>query len=260
MQGMTTDGIALKKILSLLRRADQDFGLIRPGDRVMAGVSGGKDSLVLLAALAAYRRFTDNPFELCAGLVDMGFGDFDIAPLAEYCASLGMELHVKSTHIGRVIFEKRRESNPCSLCAKMRRGALNELAKKHGYNKIALGHHRDDLVETLLMSMIYESRLKTFAPVVWMDKEDIEQVRPLVYAEEREIAGAAKRLGLPVAKSACPASGNTKRQEMKELVKHLRTLCPDVDIHLFRAIRNTGNYDLWDNIRRRPDGTHSSNV
>lgn len=250
---MTTDGTALKKILSLLRRADQDFGLIRSGDRVLAAVSGGKDSLVLLAALACYRRFADSPFELRAGLVDMGFAGSSATPLVEYCASLGVELHVKPTNIAHVIFDTRKESNPCSLCAKMRRGALNELAKKHGCNKIALGHHRDDLVETLLMSMIYESRLRAFAPYVWMDKEDIEQVRPLIYVEEREIAGAAKRLGLPVMKSACPASGNTKRQEMKELVKHLRALCPDADNHLFRAIRNTGKYDLWDGIRRRPE-------
>jgi tRNA 2-thiocytidine biosynthesis protein TtcA len=249
---MTTSGIALRKILSLLRRADQDFLLIRPGDRVLAAVSGGKDSLVLLAALASYRRFSDSPFELYAGHVDMGFAGFSPEPLAEYCASLGVQLHVKQTNIARVVFERRKESNPCSLCAKMRRGALNELARKLGCNKIALGHHRDDLIETLLMSLIYESRMRTFSPYVWMDKVDIEQVRPLVYVEEREIIGAAKRLGLPVLKSACPATGNTKRQEMKELVKHLRALCRDADNHMFRAIQNTGNYCLWDNIKRRP--------
>jgi tRNA 2-thiocytidine biosynthesis protein TtcA len=249
---MQIDGAALKTVLSLLRRADQDFRMIRAGDRVMAGVSGGKDSVLLLTALAAYRQFSDEPFELCGGMIDLGFGGFDAAPLAEYCGSIGVELHVKPTNIGHVVFETRKESNPCSLCAKMRRGALNELAKKHGCNKIALGHHRDDLVETLLMSMLYESRLRTFAPVTWMDREDIVQIRPLIYVEESRIIGAGRKLGLPVARNACPACGHTKRQEMKDLIKQLKLKCPEADLHLFKAIKNADNYDLWDDIRYRP--------
>jgi tRNA(Ile)-lysidine synthase TilS/MesJ len=176
---MTINGTILKKTLGLLRRADQDFSMIRAGDHVMVGVSGGKDSLLLLTALSAYRRFSEHPFELCGGMVDLGFGGLDAAPLLEYCRSINMELHIKPTNIGHVIFETRKEANPCSLCAKMRRGSLNELARKHGCNKVALGHHRDDLLETLLMSMLYESRLRTFAPVTWMDREDIVQIRPL---------------------------------------------------------------------------------
>jgi tRNA 2-thiocytidine biosynthesis protein TtcA len=250
---MNIDGNALKKVLSLLRRADQDFNMIRAGDRIMVGVSGGKDSLLLLAALSAYRRFSDHPFELCGGMVDLGFEAFDTAPLLAFCASIGVELHIKRTHIGRVIFETRREPNPCSLCAKMRRGSLNELAKKHGCNKIALGHHRDDLIETLLMSLVYESRLRVFAPVTWMDREDIVQIRPLIYLEESHIAGVGDVLGLPVVKNACPACGNTKRQEMKELIRHLKTLCPEADLHMFRAIQNTENYELWDDIKCRPE-------
>jgi tRNA(Ile)-lysidine synthase TilS/MesJ len=219
----------------------------------MVGVSGGKDSMLLLTALAAYRKFSDNPFELCGGMIDLGFGGFDPEPLLRHCESVGVELHIKPTNIGHVIFETRKESNPCSLCAKMRRGSLNELAKKHGCNKIALGHHRDDLVETLLMSMLYESRLRVFSPVTWMDCTDMVQIRPMVCLEESHIIGAGRRLDLPVAHNACPACGHTKRQEMKELVKHLKTLCPEADTHLFRAIQNTQNYDLWDDIRRRPE-------
>ena len=243
----------MKKVLSLIRRADQDFQMIKAGDRVMVGVSGGKDSMLLLTALAEYRRFSDYPFELCGGMIDLGFGGFDPAPLLRPCQSIGVELHIKPTNIGHVIFETRKESNPCSLCAKMRRGSLNELAKRHGCNKIALGHHRDDLVETLLMSMLYESRLRVFSPVTWMDRADMVQIRPMVYLEESHVVNAGRRLGLPVAHNACPACGHTKRAEMKELVKHLRGLCPEADIHMFRAIQNTHNYELWDHIKRRPD-------
>jgi tRNA 2-thiocytidine biosynthesis protein TtcA len=135
----------------------------------------------------------------------------------------------------------------------MRRGSLNELAKLHGCNKIALGHHRDDLVETLLMSMLYESRLRTFAPVTWMDREDIVQIRPLIYIEERQIVNVGKRLGLPVARNACPACGHTKRQEMKKLIVHLKTFCPEADLHIFKAIKNIENYELWDDIKQRPE-------
>jgi tRNA(Ile)-lysidine synthase TilS/MesJ len=219
----------------------------------MVGVSGGKDSLLLLTALAAYRQFASNPFEVCGGMIDLGFGDLDAAPLLAYCESIGVELHIKPTNIGHVVFETRQESNPCSLCAKMRRGSLNELAKKCGCNKVALGHHRDDLVETLLMSMLYESRLRTFAPVTWMDRADIVQIRPMIYVEENYIISVGKRLALPVARNACPACGHTKRQEMKDLVKYLKALCPDADERLFSAIKNTQQYELWGDIPCRPE-------
>jgi tRNA(Ile)-lysidine synthase TilS/MesJ len=135
----------------------------------------------------------------------------------------------------------------------MRRGSLNELALRHGCNKIALGHHRDDLIETLLMSMLYESRLRVFAPVTWMDRTDMVQIRPMIYLEENHIINAGKRLDLPVAQNACPACGHTKRQEMKDLIKSLKVKCPEVDVHLFRAIQNTQNYELWDRIKKRPE-------
>lgn len=243
----------MKKVLSLIRRADQDFSMIKAGDRVMVGVSGGKDSILLLTALALYRKFSDFPFELCGGMIDLGFGGFDATALLEHCKSIDVELHIKPTNIGHVIFDTRKESNPCSLCAKMRRGSLNELAKKHDCNKIALGHHRDDLIETLLMSLIYESRLRTFAPVTWMDRADMVQIRPMIYLEERHIINTCKRLDLPVAHNACPACGHTKRQEMKELIKTLRLKCPEVDVHMLKAIQNTQNYDLWDKIKHRPE-------
>jgi tRNA 2-thiocytidine biosynthesis protein TtcA len=243
----------MKQILSMIRRADQDFGMFKKGDRVMVGVSGGKDSLLLLTALARYRTFSDYPFELMGGMIDLGFGGCGEAALLEYCRSLGVELDIKRTNIGHVIFDTRREKNPCSLCAKMRRGSLNELAKRHGCNKVALGHHRDDLIETLLMSLLYESRLRTFAPVTWMDRADIVQVRPMIYVREGHIVSVGKRLGLPVVRNACPACGHTKRQEMKELIQTLKKACPEADTHMFNAIKNTDQYELWDDIRYRPE-------
>jgi tRNA 2-thiocytidine biosynthesis protein TtcA len=243
----------MKKVLSMIRRADQDFSMIKAGDRVMVGVSGGKDSLLLLTALARYRKFSDYPFELCGGMIDLGFGGFEQDTLLAYAKSIDVELYIKPTNIGHVIFDTRKENNPCSLCAKMRRGSLNELAKRCDCNKIALGHHRDDLVETLLMSMLYESRIRTFAPVTWMDRTDMVQIRPMIYLEESHIIEAGKQLELPVAHNACPACGHTKRQEMKELIQHLKTLCPDADVHLSRAIQHTENYDLWDKVKVRPD-------
>jgi tRNA 2-thiocytidine biosynthesis protein TtcA len=243
----------MKKVLSMIRRADQDFSMIKAGDKVMVGVSGGKDSVLLLTALSVYRRFSDYPFELCGGMIDLGFGGFDPEPLLDYCKTIDVALFIKPTNIGHVIFDTRKETNPCSLCAKMRRGSLNELAKNHGYNKIALGHHRDDLLETLLMSMLYESRLRTFAPVTWMDRTDMVQIRPMIYVDESHIIETGKSMALPIAHNACPACGNTKRQEMKELVQHLKTLCPEAEIHMFKAIQNTQNYDLWDKIKYRPE-------
>ena len=243
----------MKQVLGRIRRADQDFKLFRSGDRVMVGLSGGKDSMVLMTALATYRNFSDEPFTLCAGMVRMGFPDFDTTELEEYCRTIDVPLYFKDTRIGPIVFETRKESNPCALCAKMRRGSLNELAQRHGCNKVALGHHRDDLTETLLMSMLYESRLRTFSPITWLDRADIVQIRPMIYLPEAHIASVCRRLSLPTCKNPCPASGNTKRQEMKDLLAHLGTLCPDAHNHIFMAIKNTDQYGLWDAIKARPD-------
>lgn len=223
--------------------------MIQEGDRIAVGVSGGKDSLLLLYALSLYRRFCPVKFELCAMTLTMGMEPFDIAPIRELCDSLRVPYIVKETEILKIIFEERKEKNPCSLCAKMRRGALNGLLTEHGYNKIALGHHRDDAVETLLLSMFYEGRIHTFHPVTYLSKTGITQIRPMVYVPEQHVVHVAKELNLPVAKSPCPANGHTKRQEMKELLTTLSNTVPDVRKLLLSALQNEEQYGLWNKVK-----------
>lgn len=235
----------MKEVLGCIRRADKDFQMIREGDRIAVGVSGGKDSLLLLYALSLYRRFCPVKFELCAMTLTMGMEPFDIAPIRELCESLSIPYIVKETEILKIVFEDRKEKNPCSLCAKMRRGALGGLLVEHGYNKVALGHHRDDAIETLLLSMFYEGRIHTFHPVTYLSKTGITQIRPMVYVPERHVVHVAKELNLPVAASPCPANGHTKRQEMKELLTTLSKTIPDVRKLLLSALQNEEQYGLW---------------
>ncbi len=243
----------MKKVLGAIRRADQQFHMIAPGDHVMVGLSGGKDSLLLVQALGLYRRFANNPFTLCAGVIDLGFTGFNTDTLQRYCDAHEVPLHIRRTRIGPVVFDTRQERNPCALCAKMRRATLVELALQRGCRKLALGHHRDDVLETLLLSMLYESRIRTFAPVTYLDRKSITQIRPLIYLDEKHILNVSRRLALPVGKNPCPAAGNTKREEIKALMRHLRTLKGDVDDCMIAALRNTHTYGLWDKIAREPD-------
>lgn len=235
----------MKRLLGALRRADQDFRMIARGDRVAVGVSGGKDSLALLAALAAYRRFSPNPFELTAVTVTMGLEPFDLSGVRALCARLEVPYEVKETQIGRIVFEQRREKNPCALCARMRRGALAEACRALGANKLALGHHRDDALETLLMSVLYEGRLHTFRPVQPLEEAGVVQIRPLVYVSEKELIHAQRRLGLPVVKSPCPVDGGTRRAEMKALLDALCRRYPDAREKMLAALRNREQYGLW---------------
>ena len=235
----------MKEILGCIRRADQDFGMIKAGDKVAVGVSGGKDSLLLLYAMALYRKFCPEPFELEALTLTMGLEPFDVSGIRERCERLEVPYIVRETEIGKVIFEERKEKNPCSLCAKMRRGALNELCVERGVNKLALGHHRDDAEETLLLSLFYEGRFHTFQPVTYLSRTGITQIRPMLYISEKNIIHQARVLNLPVVKSPCPADGYTKRQDMKELLDYICRKIPNARDQMLSALRNKEQYGLW---------------
>ena len=210
--------------------------MIETGDRVAVGVSGGKDSLTLLALLAGLRPYYPQRFELEAITVDMGLG-MDFSPVERYCQTLGVPYTLVKTEIGPIIFDVRKEKNPCSMCAKMRRGALHDAMKARGLNKVALGHHYDDAVETMLMSLIFEGRLGCFQPVTYLSRTDVTQIRPLLYVKERQVVNAAKRLELPIVENPCPANGETRRQEIKELIASLEGRYPDLKQKIFVAMQ-----------------------
>lgn len=237
----------MKRIVGLVRKAVEDYGMIENGDRVAVGVSGGKDSLVLLGALAALSKYYPKKFSVVGLTLDMG-DDQDFSPIKKYCESLGAEYLVKKTNIWEVVFDCRKESNPCSLCAKLRRGALENFAKDEGCTKIALGHHNDDVLETFMLSLLYEGRINCFSPFMKLDKSGIYQIRPLIYVREGDIKGAVKRLNIPVQKSSCPIDGTTKRSEMKDLIAYMnKTVNPGMKKRLFTAIRNSG-IDGWKSL------------
>ncbi len=194
----------MKQVLGCVRRADQDFGMIARGDRVVVGVSGGKDSLVLLYALSLYRKFCANSFELSAVTLGMGLSPVDFSPVAELCQRLEVPYTLRETDIGDVVFDERRAKDPCALCSTLRRGALTNFCQEIGANKLALGHHRDDAIETLMMSLLFEGRLHTFHPVTYLSKQQVTQIRPMVYLPEKEILHAARKFCLPVTKSPLP--------------------------------------------------------
>ena len=231
----------MNRILSLVRRCVEDYEMIAPNDRVAVGVSGGKDSLVLLTALAKLREFYPIPFEVEAITLDMGHADgrpgMDFSPVERCCEELGVPFTLVPSEIHHIIFDVRKEKNPCSMCAKMRRGALHNAMKERGITKIALGHHYDDAVETLFMSLIFEGRLSCFQPVTWLDRMGISQIRPLLYCGEGLIRNAAERNNLPVVFNPCPADGYTKRQEVKELIKTLDKQYPGLKSRVFGAMQ-----------------------
>lgn len=242
----------MNKILSLVRRCVEDYEMIAPGDRIAVGVSGGKDSMTLLIALAKLQKFYPVPFTVEAISLDMG-GGMDFSPVDKLCQELEVPFTLIQTEISHIIFNVRKEKNPCSMCAKMRRGALHEALGERGIHKIALGHHYDDAVETFLLSLFYEGRISCFQPVTWLDRTEISQIRPLLYCGEGMIRGAVNRLEIPVVHNPCPANGSTKRQEVKDLLVTLKDQYPDLKSKIFGAMQRLP-LEAWEPIehRRRP--------
>lgn len=210
--------VCMRKILSRVRKAVDDYQMIAAGDKIAVGVSGGKDSLTLLCALAALQRFYPKPFSLTAVSLDMGYEGMDFSGVQKLCGQLGVPFVLKKTDIAEVVFDVRKEKNPCSLCAKMRRGGVNDLAVSLGCNKVALGHHNEDVIETFFLSLFFEGRLGCFSPVTYLSRRDIHILRPLIYVKEGDIKGYAARENLPVVHNPCPMDGKSKRQDMKEFI------------------------------------------
>lgn len=234
----------LQQVLSRVRKALDDYHMIEENDKIAVGISGGKDSLTLLMALSGLRRFYPIPFELIAVTIDLGFNNLELDKIKELCDELQVPYHIIHTDIAQIVFDERKESNPCSLCAKMRKGALNDSMKALGCNKIAYAHHKDDVVETMLMSFIYEGRIHTFQPVTYLDRTELTVIRPLIYMDESEVIGFVKKNNLPVVKSPCPADGHTKREYIKNLLKDINYETPGVKDRMFSAIKS-GNLKGW---------------
>ncbi len=229
----------LQQLMSYARRAIDDYSMINEGDKIAVGVSGGKDSLALLMCLKELQRFYPNHFELEAISVDLGFGNIDFTKIEEFCDNLAVPFSVSRTEISSIVFDDRKEKSPCSLCAKMRKGAFNTLAKKHGCNKTAFGHHKDDIIDTMLLSLIFEGRVYSFSPVTYLDRMDLTLIRPLMYVEESDIIGFANKYEIPVFKNPCPVDGETKRQYAKELANQLNRDHPGAKDRMFKAIQET---------------------
>ena len=241
----------LQQVLSYVRRAADDYHMIQEGDRIAVGISGGKDSLTLLYALHGLQRFYPQHFELHAVTVDLGFRNLDLSKIESICRDeLKIPYTIVKTDIADVIFEQRKESNPCSLCAKMRKGALNDAIKKEGCNKVAYAHHKDDVVETMLMSLIFEGRFHSFSPVTYLDRTGITVIRPLLYMNEADVIGFVNKNQIPVVKSPCPADGHTKREYVKQLLRQLNLENPGVKERMFTAI-TTGNLQGWPPVENR---------
>ena len=226
----------MQKLIGLVRRCVQDYHMIEERDRIGVGVSGGKDSVALLAFLAELRKYNDKAFDVEAITIDMGLG-MDYTPIADWCEKLDVKFNLIQTQIGPIIFEHRKEKNPCSMCAKMRRGALNQALLDRGMNKLALGHHYDDAVETFMMSLIYEGRISCFQPVTDLDRTGIIQIRPMLYIHEKTIDSFVTRNELPVITNRCPVDKYTKREEIKQLVYDLSATYPDLKERIFGAMQ-----------------------
>ena len=234
----------MKKTLGCIRKADNDFGMIENGDRIAVGVSGGKDSLLLLHALSLYRKFTHKDFSLLAVTVSLGLEPFDLSNIYCLCRDLDVPYIVKDTQIGEIIFTYRKEKNPCALCSKMRRAVLANTCVENGCNKLALGHHREDAIETLLMSLFYEGRFHTFHPKSKMSRTGVTVIRPLIYLPESHVRHMDRILSLPVVSSPCPVNGKTVRADMEILISEMKKRFPDAPDRFLHALQHEP-YDLW---------------
>ena len=238
----------MKRVLGSIRRADERYRMIEDGDKVLIGVSGGKDSLLLMEALKLYQRFSYARFDIQAVMLDLGIKEQDTSGIEAFAADIGVDFEVIHTDIGKVVFEYREERSPCALCAKLRRGALNTAAVERGCNKVALGHNREDVLETLLMSMLYEGRINTFAPVTYMSRRDVTVIRPLIFLPEKYALGIARQHNLPVLPPNCDIAGHTKREEARKLLQDLAKITPDIEQKLLHALIHTETYGLWDRM------------
>ena len=226
----------MQRLVGLVRRCVEDYNMICDGDKIAVGISGGKDSLALLAFLAELRKYNHAAFELEAVTIDMGLG-MDYSGIAQKCDALNVPYTIVKTQIAEIIFDHRKEKNPCSMCAKMRRGALNQAILERGFHKLALGHHYDDAVETFMMSLLFEGRISCFQPVTDLDRTGIIQIRPMLYIHERTIDNFAQKAQLPVIHNRCPADKQTKREEVKKLLYSLSETYPDLKERIFGAMQ-----------------------
>ena len=234
----------LQRVLSLVRKAVDDYEMINDGDKIAVGISGGKDSLTLLKALSHLKKFYPKKFDLFAVTVDLGFNNLNLDKIKVFCKELDVEYIIVKTDIAQIVFEERKESNPCSLCAKMRKGALNNALKERNINKVAYAHHKDDVIDTMMMSLIYEGRFHTFSPVTYLDKTDLYVIRPLIYMNEADVIGFVNKYDIPVVKSPCPIDKTTKREYVKNLIKQINRENPGVKERMFTAIKDS-NINGW---------------
>jgi len=226
-----------------MRRAISDYNMIEPGDKIAVGLSGGKDSIMLLLALNKLRSFFPQKFEIVAVCLSLGFDGYDTEPLEKLCNNNEIDFVREDTHIGTIVFDVRKETNPCSLCANMRRGALNNAAIELGCNKVALGHHYDDVIDTFFLSLLYEGRIHTFSPVTYLGRKNLHVIRPLVYVPEVEIKSFVRKNNIPIVKNPCPANCQTSRQYIKDLIKNLCAQDPIIKTRVFGAIKR--NFPEW---------------
>lgn len=239
----------MKKLVSQVRAALDSYKMIEPNDRIAIGVSGGKDSLVLLCAMAQIRRFYPIPFDIVAITIDPCFSGLqtDYSQIQELCRRLDVKLVIKRSQIGQIVFDERKEKNPCSLCARMRRGLLHDTTLEAGCNKIALGHHFDDAVQTFFMNLFNEGRIGCFSPVTYLSRKNIHMIRPLVFCEETLIQSVVNRYSIPVEKSRCPADGATERENTKDLLSKLEKTYPDLKKKVLGAMQRA-NLNGWQKI------------
>lgn len=235
----------MKTTLGCLRKVDNDFNLIEDGDKIAIGLSGGKDSILLLHALSLYKKFSGKNYSLHAFIISLGYKPLETQKLQELCDSLDIKLTIHDSQLYEIIFNVRKEKSPCALCSKMRRGILCDLAKANNCNKLALGHNRDDAVQTLFMSLIHEGRIHTFAPKAYMSRSDITVIRPLIYLPEKHIERMERQLNMPVQKNACPVDGATVREDMKQLIAKLSLEYPDLQDRVLYALQNFKPDSLW---------------
>ena len=234
----------MQKILSYIRKAVDDYNMIDDGDKIAVGLSGGKDSITLLMGLKNLQRFYDKKFEVIAISINPGFEFFSSEFLKKVCEDIGVQYVEEPSHIKEIVFDIRKEKNPCSLCANLRRGILNSTAIREGCNKIALGHNEDDVLETFFLNLLYGGNINTFAPTSYMDRSKITLIRPLIYAPEKSIKTFVKKNNIKVMPKCCPMDGNSKREDIKKLIWEFQKEIPNVKANIYGAIKR-GNINGW---------------